>query len=741
MTSQYTRILQDARQPSAAETTLPPRLLVSRRGLLIGATGLVVAASLPLGGLRAQSAAGGPGLAPLAFIHIAPDDTVTVLSKHLEMGQGPYTGLATLVAEELDADWSQMRAAGAPADQKLYVNTLFGIQGTGGSTAIANSYMQMRRIGAAARAMLVSAAAAEWGVPAGEITVSQGTIAHAGSGKSSGFGALAEAAMKLEVPQEPALKDPSQFRLIGAADLRRLDMVAKSNGTAQFAMDIHHDDMLVAVIAHPPKIGATVASFDDSAALAVPGVEMVRETPFGVAVYARNTWTAIKGRQALTVTWDDSKAETRSSAEIFDDFSAAAAQGGKVVEEEGDISAIDSAAQVIESEIRFPYLAHSPMEPLDGVIELRNGKAVLTYGCQFPTFDRATAAQVLGLEHDDVTIDVIFAGGSFGRRAQYDSQIAAEIASVAKAAGRDGVYKLVWTREDDLRGGYYRPLTVHRMRAGLDENGAIVGWENVVANQSFIDGSAMAGMMKDGVDPIAFEGSAELPYAFGARRIAWAQTQSPVSTLWFRSVGHTHTAYAVEAFLDRLLEAGGKDPLQGRLDLLTPEATRARGVLERVAALADWQGTTRADRPGKAYGVAWTKSFGTYVAQVVEVESRNGAPAVTRVWCAVDCGVAVNPNTIRAQMEGGIGFALSTALYSDITLAPGGDVVQGNWDSYRMLRIHEMPQIEVAIIESTEAPTGVGEPGVPPLAPALANAWRVLTGEVVEQLPFARQMV
>lgn len=704
----------------------------TRRGFLAGGAGLTLALMLPLARGRAMAETAAP-FAPNAFIRIGTDDTVTVLIKHIEMGQGPYTGLSTLVAEELDADWGQMRAEAAPGNDKLYANLAFGAQGTGGSTAMANSYMQMRKAGATARAMLVAAAAAEWGVPAGEITVSKGVIAHAASGKSSGFGALSQAAATMEMPADPPVKDPSAFTLIGT-DRPRLDTAAKSNGTAQFTMDVYRDGMLTVLVAHPPKFGATVASLDDKAALAVPGVEMVRQISSGVAVYATSTFAAMKGRDALGITWDDSKAETRSSAELYDMLSTEAKTGGRVVEESGDLAALSAAATLHEAEFRFPYLAHAPMEPLDAVIEVKAGKAEMWFGSQFPTFDKPTAAAALGLKPEDVSINVLLAGGSFGRRAQGSAHLAAEVAEVAKAAGRDGCFKLVWTREDDLRGGYYRPITVHRMKAGLDADGALVGWENTIANQSIMAGTPMAAMMKDGMDSTSYEGAYALPYKVGAHRIGWAQAQSPVPVLWWRSVGHTHTAYAVEVFLDQLLEKAGKDPVQGRLDLLTPKATRERGVIEAVAKLAGWTGRTA---NGKGYGIAMAKSFGTYVAEIVEVEDQDGFPKVTRVWCAVDCGVAVNPNIIRAQMEGGIGYALGTALFNEITLEPGGTVAQGNFDSYRMLRIHEMPAVQVEVIASTADPTGVGEPGVPPLAPALANAWRALTGKAIYQLPFA----
>lgn len=717
------------------DTRMPTGLAnPTRRGFLAGGAGLTLALMLPLSGGRGAAVAQAQApFAPNAFIRIAADDTVTVLIKHIEMGQGPYTGLATLVAEELDADWSQMRAEGAPGNDALYANLAFGAQGTGGSTAMANSYMQMRKAGAAARAMLVAAAAVEWGVPIGEITVAKGIVSHAASGRSSGFGALAQGAAAMEVPADPPVKDPAQFTLIGT-DRPRLDTVAKSNGTAQFTMDVYRDGMLTVLIAHPPRFGAVVTSYDDSAALAVPGVEMVRQIPSGIAVYATGTYAAMKGREALVVQWDDSAAEVRSSAELYDMLSSEAKTGGRVVQESGDLAALDGAATLHEAEFRFPYLAHAPMEPLDAVIEVKAGKAEMWFGSQFPSFDKPAAAAALGFAPEDVAINVLLAGGSFGRRAQGSAHLAAEAGAVAKAAGRDGCFKVVWTREDDLRGGYYRPVTVHRMRAGLDAAGALIGWDNTVANQSIMAGTPMEAMMQNGLDPTSYEGANDLPYNVGAHRLGWAQVQSPVSVLWWRSVGHTHTAFAVEVFLDELLEKAGKDPVQGRLDLLKPEAVRERGVIEAVAKLANWRGRT-AD--GKGYGFAFAKSFGTYVAEVVEVEDRGGFPHVTRVWCAVDCGIAVNPNIIRAQMEGGIGYALGTALFSEITLEPGGTVAQGNFDSYRMLRINEMPAVEVEIIASAADPTGVGEPGVPALAPALANAWRGLTGTATYQLPFA----
>ncbi|WP_089905792.1 xanthine dehydrogenase family protein molybdopterin-binding subunit [Loktanella fryxellensis] len=715
-------------------------LTPSRRAFLASTLGLVVAVSLPLRA-RAQSGAAlafqpdgsAPTFAPNAFIRVDPDDTVTVIIKHIEMGQGPMTGLATLVAEEMDADWSQMRAESAPADDEKYKNLAFGLQGTGGSTAMANSYTQMRQAGATARALLVQAAADAWGVDPARITVANGVLTD-GTNIST-FGPLAARAALLTPPEGAPLKDPAQFTLIGT-DRPKLDSLAKSNGTAVFTMDLDLPGMETVVIAHPPMMAGTVASFDDTAALSVPGVTAVRQIPQGVAVYATSTHAALSGRRALVVDWDSTAAETRTSAQMMEDFvTLARTEPGLMIEESGDIdTALTGATQVLETEFRFPYLAHAPMEPLDAVIAVTGGQVETWGGYQFPGFDRQAIAGILGLEMNAVKMNVMLAGGSFGRRAQSSAQIGNEIGEIAKAAGRDGAWKLVWTREDDLTGGHYRPMTVHRLRGGIDADGNVVGWHDVIVNQSIMAGGPMAAMMQDGKDPTSYEGAVNMPYALPHLRVNWVQTQSPVSVLWWRSVGHTHTAYATEVFLDQLLVAAGKDPVQGRLDLLKPDMTRDRAVLERVAQMAGWDGQTV--KGDKGYGVALHESFGTYAAQIAEVQDVDGFPRVTRVWCAVDCGVAVNPNVIRAQIEGGIGYGLGAVLFNAITLGDGGVVQETNFDTYRMLRISEMPAVEVEIIASTIDPTGIGEPGTPPVGPAIANAWRALTGNAITTLPF-----
>ena len=672
---------------------------------------------------------------PTGFVKIAPDSTVTVLSKHLEMGQGPYTGLATLVAEELDADWAQIRAEGAPANDALYKNFAFGAQGTGGSTSIANSYEQMRKAGATARAMLVSAAAQQWQVPSEEITVAKGVVRHAKSSRQASFGELAEAAAAQPAPGDVKLKDPRDFVLIGK-NLQRLDASSKSTGHATFTIDVHRPDALTVLVAHPPRFGAKAVSFDDAAARRVRGVVDVRSIPQGVAVYAKGFWAAQKARDALRVQWDEAGTERRGTQELIAAFRAGIGQPDGIATNKGDTGrALATAAKVVEAEYIFPYLAHSPLETLDCAIEIKNGACEAWYGCQFPGIDHPVIAGVLGLPKEKVKINVLYAGGSFGRRAQIFGELAAEAAQALKALGRDASIKLVWTREDDIRGGSYRPLVLHRLRGGLDKAGNITALEDAVAAQSFLKGTPLEAMLVDGRDPLVTEGASDLPYAIPNLRVVERVMQVGVPVLSWRSVGHTHTAYATETFIDELLASGGKDPVAGRLALLKGEP-RYAGVLRAAAKLADWKGAKVG--AGRARGVAVHKAFDTYVAQIAEVSrGSDGMPKVEKVWCAVDCGVAVNPDNVKSQMEGAIGFGLSAILFDEITLE-AGQVMQSNFHDYRMLRINEMPHVEVTVVSSKEKPTGVGEPGVPPIGPAVANAWRALTGQSVRHLPFSR---
>jgi isoquinoline 1-oxidoreductase beta subunit len=730
------------------EPAASPDGAVSRRSFLriLGGlgTGLVIGVRLgaaageePSGAAAVMRAAQTPEtIDATGFIRIGTDDIVTVTIKHLEMGQGPYTGLATLVAEELDADWSRMRAEGAPSNPELYKNLAFGIQGTGGSTAIANSYEQMRRAGATARAMLVLAAAQEWGVEAAGITVEKGVISHPASGRQARFGELAAQAAQQTPPHDVALKDPSKFTLIGGT-ASRLDTPAKSDGTAVYTIDVDPPDMLTVLVAHPPRFGGKVASFDDSAARKVRGVTDVKVIPQGVAVYADGFWAAKKARDLLQVKWDDGGAELRGTKELLADYRRQAQQPGKKAVERGDVqAALGKAIRMLQVEYVFPYLAHAPMEPLDCAIASRGGACEAWFGSQLPTVDHQTIAKVMRLPEEKVTINTLFAGGSFGRRAQPAGDLAGEAAAALKALDRDAAIKLVWTREDDTRGGRYRPFTLHRMHGALDKAGNIISWDQIVVSQSIVKGSPFEAMIKDGIDPTMVEGAADLPYRIRNLRVTAHTMEVGVPVLWWRSVGHTHTAFATETFIDELLVGGRRDPLHGRLALLK-DAPRHTGVLQAVGRAARWKGS----KAGKdrARGVAVHKSFDTYVAQIAEVSrGADGLPKVEKVWCAVDCGVAVNPDIIRAQMEGGIGFGLGAILFDAVTLDQGR-VVQGNFNDYRMLRIHEMPEIEVIIVKSSEKPTGVGEPGVPPIGPAVANAWRALTGKSVRQLPFTTQ--
>ncbi len=685
--------------------------------------------------------------APDAFVRITPDSIVHVMIKHIEFGQGPYTGLTTLVADELDADWSQMRALAAPASDALYKNLKMGAQLTGGSTAMANSFYQMRNAGAAARQMIVGAAAETWGVPASEITVQKGIVRHPPSKRQASFGDLVEAAAGQPVPSEPTLKSPEDFVFIGK-EMPKIDTLEKSNGTAQFTIDLYRDEMLTVVVAHSPTFGGRVASFDASAALALPGVVSVQEIPQGVAVYAEDTFAAIQGRRALKIEWDNSAAETRSSEEMISVLREKSKMPGAVATNRGDAASTlkdkvgTAAGTHLEAEYIFPFLAHASMEPLDALIE-RNpiGEGVIaSYGAQAPTVDQPVIAGVLGLMPEQVRMDVQMAGGSFGRRATYDSSLAKEAAFVFKNQSADPASrrptKLLWTREDDMQGGYYRPIATHRLSGSMSADGKIIAWDQTVAAQSFYLGTSLEASIKNGVDYSAVEGASDLPYATDHLRVTNHLIETGVPTLWWRSVGHTHTGFAVETFIDELLEGVGIDPVEGRLALLGEHPRRA-GVLRRAAEIADWG---RAAAPGRAFGVAVHKSFGSYVAQIVEIEAAESPdrPLVRKVWCAVDCGIAVNPNVIRAQMEGGIGFGLGAALYSEVHIDQGGTVREKNFDTYKSLRLHEMPEVEVSIIASNEDPTGVGEPGVPPIAPAVANAWRRLKGKRVSRLPIVR---
>ena len=675
---------------------------------------------------------GGASLSPNAFVRIDPQGRVTVISKHLEMGQGAYTGLATIIAEELDADWSSVSVVGAGASDTLYGNSAIGgMQGTGGSSAIANSYDQHRKAGATARAMLIAAAAKQWKVNARELTTEPGVVIHAASKRRAPYGTLVSAAAAMPVPATVPLKDPKNFRYIGKSKgTPRVDGVAKGNGSAIFTQDVKLPGMLTALVAHAPLFGATVKSFDATQSKAVQGVIDVVQIPTGVAVLADNFWAAKLGRDALVVEWDTSVANTAGSKEIMASFHALAGTKGMPIRNDGNAEqAIAGAAKTVEASYEFPFLAHAAMEPMNCVVDLRKDGATVHNGNQFPTIDQAAVAKVCGLTQEQVTMETVFAGGSFGRRANPKSDYVVEAATIAKAIDGRAPVKLVWTREDDMGAGYFRPAMLHVMKGGLDKSGNAVAWWQRVIGQSMMAGTMFES--KDGKDASSYEGASDHVYAIPSVFLDTHYPKVGVPVQWWRSVGHTHTAFAVEAFIDEMAHAAGTDPLAFRRELLAKDPRRL-AVLNLAAKESGWGTPLPA---GRARGIAVHKSFDTYVAEVAEVSLVGGTPRVHRVTCAVDCGIVVNPDIVRAQMESAIAFGLSAALYGKIDIE-GGRVVSNNFDRYRVLRQREMPTVDVHIVPSTEKPTGVGEPGTPPIAPAVANALLALTGKPTRSLPF-----
>jgi isoquinoline 1-oxidoreductase beta subunit len=705
-----------------------------RRTVMAGAGALLVATVLPLPArLRASSSADAQAFEPNAFVRIGSDGVVTVIIKAVEFGQGAATGLATLVAEELDADWAKVRLEFAPNDNTRYANQRMGTMAVGGSTTMASAWMQMRKAGATARLLLVTAAARRWSVPVSAVITDRGTL-RAGR-HEAGYGELAAAAALLPVPGDVALKAPAQFRLIGKV-APRPDSAPKSDGSAIFAMDMRHEGLVHAVMAHPPAFGARVAHFDGTAALAVPGVRKVAQAGNGVAVYADCMAAALKGRRALDVEWDTTGAETRTSKQLEAEAMRLAALPGHAVVETAPFPAdLSPGSRVVEASFVLPYLAHAPMETLNATMKVTGDRLDVWAGSQFQVLEPAAMAEELGIAEDKVLLHQCYAGGSFGRRATPGREFGHEAGKVCAAWGGPQSVKFVWTREDDLTGGFYRPMMVHKVRAAIGANGTILGWNHRMAGQSIVAGTPLeAGAKKRGYDQMMVEGANETGYRMGAHRLGVSEMASRIPVNWWRSVGASHTGFVIETMIDRLLASAGLDLIDGRIALLKDE--RACTVVSRVGEIAHWK---RPRPAGRALGVAYVKSFGTHVAQIAEVSrGEDGLPRVHKVWCAVDCGLPINPDNIRAQVEGGIGFALGHALHAEIVLGEGGRVMQRNFDDYPSLRMGAMPDVEVAIITSEADPTGIGEPPVPPLAPAVASAWRVLTGQVIERLPFAR---
>jgi isoquinoline 1-oxidoreductase beta subunit len=702
----------------------------TRRDFLKGsaaATGaLVIGFTLPITSRFGQAAAAASGaasgFAPNAFLRIAADGQVTVVCGLSEMGQGVHMGIATLLAEELDADWKSVRLEQAPVD-KAYNNPIFGMQATGGSTAIRGHYEPMRKAGAAAREMLVSAAAAQWGVDAATCRTQDGRVIGPGD-RSAGYGELAAAAAKLPVPQNPTLKDPKDFRIIGKG-LTRIDTPAKVNGSAGFGLDVKLPGLLTAVMVHAPVPGAKIVSVDDKAAKAVPGVRQVLQIPQGVAVLAEGYWPALKGRDALVVQWDDGPLGALSSADISKQLLDATTQPGAVARSEGDANAV--AAKTVTAVYEAPYLAHACMEPMNCTAWVRAGDAEVWAPTQGPGPHLGLVAQLTGLSPEKVQLHTTYLGGGFGRRFAPDFIIGATLLS--KAAGAP--VKLVYTREDDMRAWYYRPASVARFTAGLDAAGNPVSFTARVASPALSIAAGFAQELPKGIDEAAIEGIGDMHYAFPNLRVEYNRAEPGIQSWFWRSVGHSQNVYFIEAFIDEVAAAAGKDPVEFRRGLLSKQP-RMLGVLNLVAQKAGWGLPLPA---GVHRGVAITNCFGSYVAQVAEVSmATDGRPRVHRLIAAVDCGRTVNPDVIHRQVEGAIVYGLSAALHEKITFK-NGRVEQSNFSDYPMLRMNEMPKVEVHIVPSTEAPGGIGEPGLPPATPAVVNAIFAATGKPVRSLP------
>lgn len=710
---------------------------LSRRGFLKGSAwlggGLVVAFVIP-GAHRFAMGAENQGnvFAPNAFLRIGNDNSVTVLLGHSEMGQGIWTGLTMLIAEELDADWSRIRVEHAPASAADYGLTGFGgMQITGGSTSTWMEFDRYRQAGAAARLMLIEAAAKRFNVPPSGIQTESGVVI-AGEHRAT-YGELADDAGQLPRP-DPAsikLKDAKDWRLIGKPT-RRLDTPEKITGRAKFGMDVQFDGLMTAMVARSPTFGGSVKSFEGAEALAIPGVHKVVQVPTGIAVIADHYWAAKLGRDALKIDWNPGPNAGLNSQALLESFRKLAATPGLNAGQAGDTqAALAKATKTIDAEYSVPYLAHAPMEPLNCTVRITKDKCEIWTGTQFQTLDQMVAGKITGLKPEQVEIHTEFLGGGFGRRANPTSDFVSEAVYVAKAAGVP--VKTVWAREDDIRGGYYRSAFLHHARIGLDTDGLPLAWKHVMVGQSIMAGTSLeASMVKDGIDKTSVEGVADSPYLEGLanHQIELHSPQTGISVLWLRSVGHTHTAFVMESLIDELATAAGKDPVEYRRTLLK-DHPRHLGVLNLAVEKANW----KAPLPdGHALGVAVHESFGSYVAQVAEVSQDNLAIRVHRVVCAVDCGIAVNPQSIAAQMESCITFGLSFTLHSKLTLKDG-QVVQSNYHDYQVLRLNEMPVVEVHIVPSSDKPGGIGEAGVPPTAPAVANAVFALTGQRLRELP------
>lgn len=724
-------------QGKSAPATLPRRSFLK----LAGASGLALGAfpHVAMGQTAATASTMlKPTQQPSAFVQIARNGQVTITINRLEFGQGVNTGLPMILAEELDADWSLVRSRHGTNDM-AYADPLFGIHLTGGSHTIKNSFTQYRELGARARAMLLNAAAMRWKVDVASLRTRAGTVLGPGGRKAS-YGELAEDAMALPVPEKVTLKNPKDFRIIGRPT-QRLDAQAKTSGRQDFGIDMRLPGQLTAVLARPPVFGGRVASVDDSAARAVKGVKAVLRVPLdggaeGVAVVADGYWQATQGRDALKLEWDTSRVEKVDSEKQLAQYRELAGQPGPR-KLDADMAPLATAPRQREAEFVFPYLAHAAMEPLNCTVRLSEDRAEIWMGSQCAGLDAAAAATALGLKPEQVVVNVQMAGGGFGRRFSSTSDTAVEacaIAKAARAAGLTAPVRTIWSREDDMKGGFYRPMHLHRARIGFDEKGRVLAWDHVIVGQSITTGTVFgAFQVKDGVDATATEGMRD-PYPV-PMRLTVHHPKLNVPVLWWRSVGSTHTAFVMETLLDEIARATKQDPVAYRMALFGDKHPRHRAALQLAV---DKSGYGKAKlAAGRAWGVAVHESFDSVVAYVVEASVKDGQPVLHKVTSGVHCNLAVNPRSIEAQVQGAAIMGLSMCLAGSAITLKDGVVEQSNFGDYTVARITDAPQFAVHIVPSADPPTGMGEPGLPPLAPAFANAIAQLTGKPLRQLPFA----
>jgi isoquinoline 1-oxidoreductase subunit beta len=698
--------------------------LTSRRGFMQAGGALVLGFSLPISA-RAASIKSVTDSKLSAFLRIGSDDSITVVCGSAEMGQGVLTAIPMMLAEELDADWSRVQVEQAPADV-AYNNPLFGMQATGGSTTVRAHWQPMREAGAAARQMLLQAAAAKWQVDVASLSTDKGIVSGPG-GKRASYGSLAAAAAKLPVPSKPALRDPKSFKIIGKG-VRRLDTPDKVNGKARFGIDAQVPGMLVAVMARSPAKDAKPKAMNEAAAKAIKGVQQVITLPMGVAVLATGYWAAKKGRDALALQWDMPAASQVNSAAISDMLDDGARNANAVARDEGNVrDAAANASKTLDARYEAPYLAHACMEPMNCTAWVKGDEVEIWVGTQSQGPAQGILGQVASVTPAKVKVNTALLGGGFGRRFAPDFTIAATLLS--KISGKP--VKLIYTREDDTAAQFYRPPAVVQFEGALDDKGMLSMLKAGVGSPSIMGGSGFMQIPENGVDTFAMEGLADHPYDIPNQRLAYGRVE-PGPQVWFwRSVGHSQNAFFSEGFVDEMAAAANKDPFEFRRAMLG-KSPRQKAVLELAAEKAGWGKPLPA---GMARGIAVVSSFGSHVAEVAEVSvAADGTPKVHRVVVAVDCGQTINPEIIKRQMEGAIVYGLSAALYGKISFKDGL-VEQGNFHNYPVLRMSDMPKVEVHLMPSTEAPGGVGEPGLPPIAPAVVNALFALTGKRIRSLP------